>query len=105
LLQQQPDAGFSFHLYLRAYWFVQTAQKSSEARRATKNGLLPGTVLPLHVFEPRYRNMVEDALAADKIIGMIQPVAPRQDNRSPLPGAERETPGSVGVLEYWSVGS
>ena len=24
--------------------------------------VLPGTVLPLHIFEPRYRNMVEDAL-------------------------------------------
>lgn len=23
--------------------------------------LLPGTVLPLHIFEPRYRAMVEDA--------------------------------------------
>jgi len=22
--------------------------------------LLPGTVLPLHIFEPRYRNMIED---------------------------------------------
>jgi uncharacterized protein len=68
--------------------------------------LLPGTVLPLHVFEPRYRNMVEDALAADKIIGMIQPVAPRQDNRSPLPGAERETPdlykiGCAGCIDEW----
>ena len=33
--------------------------------------LLPGTVLPLHIFEPRYRAMVEDALEADKIFGMI----------------------------------
>lgn len=27
--------------------------------------LLPGSVLPLHVFEPRYRQMVQDLLAAD----------------------------------------
>ena len=27
--------------------------------------LLPGTVLPLHVFEPRYRRLVQDCLAAD----------------------------------------
>ena len=25
--------------------------------------LLPGMLLPLHIFEPRYRNMVRDALA------------------------------------------
>jgi uncharacterized protein len=27
--------------------------------------LLPGEVLPLHVFEPRYRSLVEDCVAAD----------------------------------------
>lgn len=42
--------------------------------------LLPGTLLPLNVFEPRYRNMVADALEEGKHIGMIQPVVPRLDN-------------------------
>ena len=32
--------------------------------------LLPGTVLPLHIFEPRYRRMVADALEGDRTIGM-----------------------------------
>ncbi|HEY7862256.1 MAG TPA: LON peptidase substrate-binding domain-containing protein [Thermoanaerobaculia bacterium] len=32
--------------------------------------LLPGTLLPLHIFEPRYRAMVADALAGDRLIGM-----------------------------------
>ncbi|HEU5251542.1 MAG TPA: LON peptidase substrate-binding domain-containing protein [Thermoanaerobaculia bacterium] len=32
--------------------------------------LLPGTQLPLHIFEPRYRAMVADALAGDQTIGM-----------------------------------
>ena len=32
--------------------------------------LLPGTLLPLHVFEPRYSAMVTDALAGDRLIGM-----------------------------------
>lgn len=32
--------------------------------------LLPGTHLPLHIFEPRYRAMVADALAGDRTIGM-----------------------------------
>jgi len=30
--------------------------------------LLPGNVLPLHVFEPRYRALVEDALAGERLI-------------------------------------
>lgn len=35
--------------------------------------LLPGCDLPLNIFEPRYMNMVDDALKADRLIGMIQP--------------------------------
>jgi uncharacterized protein len=42
--------------------------------------LLPGTLLPLNIFEPRYRNMVADALEGGMHIGMIQPVVPRLDN-------------------------
>ena len=34
--------------------------------------LLPGTMLPLHIFEPRYRAMVADALAGDRMIGMAK---------------------------------
>lgn len=38
--------------------------------------LLPRGRLPLHVFEPRYLAMVEDALRTDtRLIGMIQPVS------------------------------
>ncbi len=32
--------------------------------------LFPGTPLPLHIFEPRYRQMVQDAAAGHEIIGM-----------------------------------
>jgi Lon protease-like protein len=32
--------------------------------------LFPNVFLPLHIFEPRYREMVEDALAGDRLIGM-----------------------------------
>jgi Lon protease-like protein len=32
--------------------------------------LLPGTLLPLHIFEPRYRAMVADALDGERTIGM-----------------------------------
>lgn len=32
--------------------------------------LLPRVILPLHVFEPRYRTMTEDALAGDRLIAV-----------------------------------
>ncbi|WP_425473597.1 LON peptidase substrate-binding domain-containing protein [Sphingomonas xanthus] len=35
--------------------------------------LFPRSQLPLHIFEPRYRDMVRDALAGQGRIGMIQP--------------------------------
>jgi uncharacterized protein len=31
----------------------------------------PNVFLPLHIFEPRYREMVTDALAGDRLIGMV----------------------------------
>ena len=50
--------------------------------------LFPGTPLPLHIFEPRYRRMLADCLAADRKFGITPP------------GAERETPdpGAVGCI-------
>ena len=38
--------------------------------------LFPGLQLPLHIFEPRYRALVSDALARDRRISMIQPRKP-----------------------------
>jgi Lon protease-like protein len=35
--------------------------------------LFPRSQLPLHIFEPRYRAMIRDALAGDRLIGMVQP--------------------------------
>lgn len=35
--------------------------------------LLPGMQLPLHIFEPRYRALIGDALARDRMVGMVQP--------------------------------
>lgn len=35
--------------------------------------MLPGGELPLNIFEPRYLNMVRDAMKSDQLIGMIQP--------------------------------
>jgi Lon protease-like protein len=35
--------------------------------------LFPHAVLCLHVFEPRYRQLIQDALASDRLITIIQP--------------------------------
>ena len=53
--------------------------------------LFPGLQMPLHIFEPRYRAMVGDALARDRRIAMIQP----QDNRE---GAQLFEVGCVGKI-------
>lgn len=41
--------------------------------------LLPNGVLPLHIFEPRYRQMAEDALADDREFAMILPANAEED--------------------------
>lgn len=43
--------------------------------------LFPRMHLPLHIFEPRYRALVSDAMARDRMIAMIQPRG-RGDNPS-----------------------
>lgn len=37
--------------------------------------VMPGVQLPLNIFEPRYLSMVNDALASNHLIGMIQPTS------------------------------
>lgn len=37
--------------------------------------VMPGVQLPLNIFEPRYLNMVSDALAGTRMLGMIQPTS------------------------------
>ena len=49
--------------------------------------LLPGGGLPLNIFEPRYLNMVDDALSGARLIGMVQTVA----------GGSRERPNLAEV--------
>ena len=41
--------------------------------------LFPQVLLPLHIFEPRYRQMVRDAAATDELIGMILLRGPEGD--------------------------
>lgn len=44
--------------------------------------LFPGMQLPLHIFEPRYRALIGEALIRDQRIGMIQPQ--RSTENAPL---------------------
>jgi Lon protease-like protein len=45
--------------------------------------LLPRAELPLNIFEPRYLDMVNDAMAGDRLIGMIQPVLESEKEERP----------------------
>lgn len=53
--------------------------------------LFPGLQLPLHIFEPRYRALVGDALVRDRKIAMIQP-------QRPIEGSPLYTIGCVGRI-------
>lgn len=55
--------------------------------------LFPRSQLPLHIFEPRYREMVRDAIEGSGQIAMIQPLRLDDDNKAPLYGV-----GCVGEL-------
>ncbi len=56
--------------------------------------LLPQGKLPLNIFEPRYLQMTRDALAGDRLIGMIQPTAPEEPGR-PQPLFETGCAGRI----------
>jgi len=56
--------------------------------------LLPGGQLPLNIFEPRYLNMFDDAMAGERIIGMVQTRTggdPDRPNLAPVGCAGRVT--------------
>lgn len=53
--------------------------------------LLPGRQLPLNIFEPRYLNMIDDALAGPRCLGMIQTDGTARQT------AEGKVPGLAGV--------
>ena len=56
--------------------------------------LLPAEVLPLHVFEPRYIDLVRDAVSSHRVIGIVDV----------LPGHEDELPGSPPVRNIGCIG-
>ncbi len=56
--------------------------------------LLPGEVLPLYIFEPRYREMVRDALGGHRVIGVV----------AIAPGFEEDQPGAPPVAHVGCAG-
>ena len=46
--------------------------------------VMPQAELPLNIFEPRYLNMVEDALATHHMFGMVQPDPSKKGSPTPV---------------------
>jgi Lon protease-like protein len=56
--------------------------------------LFPGTLLPLHVFEPRYREMTADVLAGTRVMGVVRL----------RPGHEQDYQGRPPIFDTLGVG-
>jgi Lon protease-like protein len=65
--------------------------------------LLPRSSLPLNIFEPRYVQMVNDALAGERVLGIVQPGGQVDEGESPegKSCALRQT-GGVGRITSYS---
>jgi Lon protease-like protein len=64
---------------------VQARLKSLPVFPLPNAVLLPGGQLPLHIFEPRYRRLVQDCLEADRMmaVGLLAPEGRRSPTHSP----------------------
>ena len=61
--------------------------------------LFPGTQLPLNIFEPRYVQMIDDALASpNRLLGMIQPDKPNRSGTKTL----KRVVGCVGRISSFN---
>jgi uncharacterized protein len=60
--------------------------------------LLPRTDLPLNLFEPRYLELFETAMAGDRIVGMIQPILGEDEEKKP----KLESVGCAGRITSYS---
>lgn len=59
--------------------------------------LFPRSVMPLNIFEPRYLEMVRDAMAGDQLVGIVQPREDWRDDRPDL-----YTVGGLGRITQFS---
>ena len=51
--------------------------------------IFPKTTVPLNIFEPRYIDMVNDSMKADKFIGMVQPKITKNLDNNKLPSLHK----------------
>lgn len=58
----------------------------------------PHSVLPLHIFEPRYRQMTEDALAGDKLVTIVQLRGPEGGRDATIGNPPVEIVGCLGRI-------
>ena len=81
---------------MSAFGFRKPADLLSTLPLFPLNGAIvfPRGALPLNVFEPRYLNMVDDALGGERLIGVIQP-ATGQERLEPPILAEVGTAGRI----------
>ena len=63
--------------------------------------LLPRSSLPLNVFEPRYLSMIDDVIAGDRIVGIVQPLNTKEESPSAKGHPLRQT-GCAGRLSAFS---
>ncbi|MBT2990148.1 MAG: hypothetical protein B6D72_14650 [gamma proteobacterium symbiont of Ctena orbiculata] len=59
--------------------------------------VMPGAQLPLNIFEPRYLDMVQDALASHHLIGMIQP-----EDDGQLSAPRLHSTGCAGRISFYN---
>jgi uncharacterized protein len=64
--------------------------------------LLPRATLPLNIFEPRYIEMVDAALAGTRTIVMVQPKSDEDGDESPSGPAPLRTVGCLGRITSFS---
>jgi uncharacterized protein len=63
--------------------------------------LLPRSNLPLNIFEPRYLSLIDDVLAGDRLMGIVQPLATEEESPQSKGHPLRQT-GCAGRLSAFS---
>ena len=63
--------------------------------------MLPRSNLPLNVFEPRYLSMIDDVLAGNRILGIVQPLGANEESPTAKGHPLRQT-GCAGRLSAFS---
>jgi Lon protease-like protein len=64
---------------------VETAASALKVFPLSSVVLFPGMAVPLHIFEARYRELVKDSLASNRVMAMSQPAAGAARESAALP--------------------